>query len=654
MALLDVSPELIDVALAIGVMTVAEGRPPSDAGFNDDFFARPDHYLSGVLTQPHQRDAALRIAQRISDPSGAPVTGEGGEQWVAIARTGEGAVTSGLFLVTRPIGDDLLVSLGGQVERTEGITLRLAARIPLFVVAQAGATFAPGTAHGDLQVDVTAELATHGPLSVERATAGVTIPTDGRDPAVIVRLVRPPEGDAGDSDAGDSDAGDIVVSSGDPVGEQAARVLTQLVTALAEDAGPELGAATGHLLALLGLDAASGVPPLPFDAIIAEGRRAVWAWVQSVFGSSAASSVWIGQLAELLGVTVHGAGTAAAPWDLCFTAGPVEVCLEISAVVEGAALVVAPRVRVGVPAPASLGVAGRADLSAQLVRLRLAADPAATFTPDVSASVTVGSLTDGSVLVTTPPVPALNGSVSVGALRTGLAVDTTGTRFVLEAHRATFPNVPTFEVLDLTDTDAVLDAGGAVLEGAVDSLLSALGDSPAARTVFVLAGLRRPDGTTDVTWPHQVTLADLFTDPLDAVRRYHLEVLAAAQWDRLADELGSLLRAPGGGPGTTGDGTEASPWAASIAVGTTGRAELLVWSTVGDDGTRLHLGTRLLLPSASIAAGTEIGVALLAELFSLRLAGLGGGAGRGRSPSAACADGDARARRRPPHRRSAG
>ena len=191
------------------------------------------------------------------------------------------------------------------------------------------------------------------------------------------------------------------------------------------------------------------------------------------------------------------------------------------------------------------------------MRLRLSADPGAEVVPDLQATVTIGTIDGASTLVSTA-VPAVGGNVTVGALRTGLAIDAAGPQFLLEAHRVAFPNVTPFPVLDLTDTDAVLDAGGAVLTGAVDGVLTALGDSPAARTLFVLVGLRLPPGTTAATWPHSVTLDELFADPLAAVVGFHREVLAAGRWDRLVDELGALVRDVGGGAGVVGTGTDAA------------------------------------------------------------------------------------------------
>ena len=609
------SPELVDVGLAIGLLAMpAPGGSPESATLNDDFFVRPDHYLTGVFTQPGQRSAILRIAERLVGPDGPPVLDGGGEHWIPIATVAPGGtVTSGLFLVATPIDDDLLLSLGGQLERTDDITLRLVARIPLFLVSENGAAFAPGTALGDVQVEATAVLGDIGPLSVGQITAAVTIPTDGSVPEAAVRLVRPPEGDPGD----------IVVTTTDPVGPQAARVLSQLVTALAEEAGPGVAEPLKHLLALLGLNSASAVPALPLEEILANGRAAVWQWLLSVFGNTSGATAWMNELAELLGVTIEGTGSTAAPWKLCFATGPVTSCLELSVSIEGGSFAVIPAVRVGVPTPATLGIAGHADLVCRLVRLRLGPSPAAIFTPDLSATITVGTISGATTLVSTT-VPGAGGTVSVGALRTGLAVDSTGAALVLEAHRVTFPNVPTFTVLDLTDTDAVLDVGGAILDGALTTLLTALGDSPAARIVFVLLGLRRPAGTTAATWPHAVSIAELFSNPLDALRGFYVEVLAAGDMNRLVDELGGLLRAAGGAAGVTGAGTPSAPWTVTIASSAAGRADLAVWTTTGSDGTRLHLGNRLTLPSTVAAGGARIGLALAVELISLRLAGVSG------------------------------
>ena len=269
MAVLELPAELRDVAIAFGLMAVPSGSTPEDAVLNDDFFVRPDHYVTGVLTQQPQRDAALRLAAQLADPSGAPVEGEPGEQWLRLAAaTGDDdAVTSGLFLVTRSVGDDLLVSLGGQVERTAGsATVRLAGRVPLVLVGSDGASFAPGTVHGDVRVDATVvlEAATGDALGgLEQVVGGVTIPTDGRVPSASVRLVLPPAGDIGD----------IVVTTADAVGGAAAKVLTQLLTAVASAADDAVGDAASDLLALVGLDSAGQIPALPIDEIVAEGPR---------------------------------------------------------------------------------------------------------------------------------------------------------------------------------------------------------------------------------------------------------------------------------------------------------------------------------------------------------------------------------------------
>ncbi len=615
MPTLELSEDLLDVGLAVGLMRLpTPTSDPADAELNDDFFNRPDHYLSGVFTQRTQREAVLRIAGRLVDPDGSPLVGQDDEQWIPLATVApSGQVTCGLFLIATPVEDDLLLSLGGRLERTDQVTLQLAARIPLFVVSESGADFAPGRATlGDLRVDATAILGDIGPLSVERITAGVTIPTDGAVPAAVVRLVRPPEGDPGD----------IILTTTDPVGAQAADVLSQLVTALAEEADPAVAAPLLHLLALIGLRAGSAVPALPLDQVIADGRDAVWSWMYGLFSSTSAANAWIGELAGLLDTTVEGTGSTAAPWKLCFAAGPAVTCLELSVTPAAGSLVVVPALRVGVVAPPALGVEGSAELVGRLVRLVLGPSPAAEFEPDLSATVTVGTIAGLSTLVSTP-LPGIAGTVSVGALRTGLAVDAEGARLVLEAHRVAFPAVPVFAVLDLTDTDALLDAGGALLDGALDTLLTALGDSAAARTVFVLLGLRRPTGTDAVSWPYEITPAALFSDPIDAVRDFHLAVLAGGDAPRLVDELGALLRQAGGAAGVTGSGAAESPWAVAIAAGSAGRADLLAWTSSGDDGTRLHLGSRLSLPGTPVGTAT-IGLAVSAELVSLRLAGVGG------------------------------
>ena len=530
------------------------------------------------------------------------------------AATGSG-VTCGLFLVTRPVGDDLLVSLGGQVERTDDVTVRLAARLPLFVISESGAAFAPGTAGGELQLDAVVVLGDHGPLAVEQVTAGVTIPTlAGGEPTVVVRLVRPPAGDEGD----------IVVTSGDPVGPQAARVLTELVTALAAEAGAGLGDALGDVLGLLGLDPASGVPALPLDDIIATGRAAVWQWLRGVFTSTSAAAAWIDRLADLLGVTVGGTGTTATPWTLCFDTGPVHACLEIASTIDAGALVVIPAIRVRAAAPASLGVPARAELIARAVRLRLSADPGAEIVPDLQATVTIGTIDGTSTLVSTvvPAVarrPRLGGRAPHGTCRRRRR-----SAALLEAHRVGFPNVTTFPVLDLTDTEAVLDAGGAVLTEPSTgcSRRSATRPPPARCSCWSGCACRRGTAPRRGRTPSRSTSCSPTRWPPSSGTTARCSRRGAGTASSTSSAR--LVRDVGGGAGVVGTGSDVAPWTVAIAVGAAGRAELQAWSTAGADGTRLHLGSRLTLPGTTLSTGAELALALAVELVSVCLAGPAG------------------------------
>ena len=95
--------------------------------------------------------------------------------------------------------------------------MRLAARIPLCSSTAGGASFAPGTADGDIAIDATVVLARRPPDSLgglEQVIGGATIPTHGRSRRPVVRASffrRPVR------------AGDIVVTTADAVGGAAAR-----------------------------------------------------------------------------------------------------------------------------------------------------------------------------------------------------------------------------------------------------------------------------------------------------------------------------------------------------------------------------------------------------------------------------------------------
>ena len=122
-----------------------------------------------------------------------------------------------------------------------------------------------------------------------------------------------------------------------------------------------------------------------------------------------------------------------------------------------------------------------------------------------------------------------------------------------------------YPTLDLTSTDALMDAAGAAVEELVTALLAQLGD--AGQVVQLLVGLQPPPGQAAVP---TITLAALAHDPLAAVASYW-HTLVTDHADAVPALLGvvrDVLAADGTITGAIlGDGTAAAPWRIRLAPG---------------------------------------------------------------------------------------
>ena len=173
----------------------AVGSTPEDAVLNDDFFARPDHYVTGVLTQqPPSATPRCALAAQLADPSGPPVEGEPGEQWLRLAAATGDDAASRAACSSSPVRSVTTCSCRSAVRssaRRDRPPCASPARVPLVLVGSDGASFAPGTVrrrrprrrHGR------ARSATADRSGPRTGVGGVTIPTDGTAPSAVVRLV---------------------------------------------------------------------------------------------------------------------------------------------------------------------------------------------------------------------------------------------------------------------------------------------------------------------------------------------------------------------------------------------------------------------------------------------------------------------------------
>ena len=109
------------------------------------------------------------------------------------------------------------------------------------------------------------------------------------------------------------------------------------------------------------------------------------------------------------------------------------------------------------------------------------------------------------------PTPA----VRVEAVRVGLELDDARRPVVVLAADRVQIGSHGYPTLDLTSTDALMDAAGAAVEELVTALLAQLGG--AGQVVQLLVGLQPPPGQAGVP---TITLAALAHDPLAAVASY--------------------------------------------------------------------------------------------------------------------------------------
>ena len=218
---LDLPAELTDLAIAAGVIAGPDGE------LNPAFFADPGASLGKALTDPVQRTALLRLAQRLLDETGGrpPVETDPGTQWVPLAVGGAGNPPSGLYLVvTTEAPDTVVLGVGGMVRHAGPPEVSLTAQLPLVrVAASQSPVFLVGGSDGSLELELDLTLddgVAAGPLELDGVAARVVVPTDGGDPSLVVRLRMPPDGDAGD----------IVLDTAQPLGEQALSVVIDLLT----------------------------------------------------------------------------------------------------------------------------------------------------------------------------------------------------------------------------------------------------------------------------------------------------------------------------------------------------------------------------------------------------------------------------------------
>jgi large repetitive protein len=593
MAVTDISPEVQDLAVALGVLEAGGGLRP-------EFFANPLGQAAGLLRDPARRAALGHLIDALvpQDPA-APTDHAAGERWHLLA---DAAATARVYLTTRPTpGSGLALGLAvrvGSAAPTGGApTVALTVAVGLLEAADSGLRSVVGTLDGPVRarLEVTADPDDAGfeAISIDAALT----PSQTDQPVTLSIAVRGLRVDG-------AVLPPVVV---DPthLGPETVPLLqglleNRLAGLAATDAPSALVALADHLLPLLGL--AGDVPRLPVERIGQPG--VVGAWFAQVLdavppGGGTAGSAWLGHLAGLLGSDAPptGTGSEAAPLRVPVAAlggdDRIEITLATRTTAAGRELLAGMAVRMA----GSGGIA--LDAGATLVSLPLTGAGAPRAAP--AAAVLVRAPADPSAALVAAD------ELQVGFARAGLRWDGTELLPLLELGAVTFDG-HSYDLIDLAHVDSVRAAAADAVRAALADALG--GDGPGAR-LAVLLGLLAPAGEADAPLADPVAL---LTGPTRELARVHRARLTdpGHSWAAMLAELAALL-------GTTdpvaGAGSAADPWHVPVASADPLSLELTAW-TAGPV-PELHLGLR-------VAALTAVGMAWVsataaAEIVALTL-----------------------------------
>lgn len=603
----DLPDELIDLGIILGVVTTNGSGPQLNTGW----FGDPVENVKGVLRDEARRRTLVERATALFGDAtdlDIPVGGSDDDAWIPLAEVPAG----GLYAVIDTRGTSPVVGLGARIAvARDGVDASLTVRVPLVAADAAGIALLLGSAGGVVEAaaTVTVEgLGVPGIVELDGISLSALLPTDGTDPSLTVvarNLLLP-----GDPAPADVALGALL----DEVGPVGVQIFVGLLSSQTE-APP----AVTDLLGLVGLDADDGIPPLPLVDVITVGPPALRAWVADVI--DVALDDWLTRLGSFLGgddgpITPEGVGTPVDPHRVCISSVDgglqVDACLTLAVETDAAAgsTAVTPGASLRVRKVADAAVPGFVEGSLTFGRLLLDQGFSVAAGPTLRA---IAQLGDGDLL----DADVDGTDVGVGALRGGLASTADGElTAVLEATDVHIGEA-TYAVLDLSDAGAVLEVATG---GLVDTVLAALdiAANPEARALAILAGLAAPDGAVD--WP-QVSLTDLFADPIGAIGCYHADVLSVdGRWQEVAEQVAMLLRSVVSiDPSVSGTGTAADPWTVTLLDATgsgdaiAGRVDLVAWATGTADGPTLTIGleTRPSVDLSGLAADVRYRAAIL-------------------------------------------
>ncbi|MGI9052148.1 MAG: DUF6603 domain-containing protein [Ilumatobacteraceae bacterium] len=525
----------------LGNLGVALGLFEPGGSPNIGWFESPEDSLGSIISNDGQRNALLAFvdealggAEREIDAAGAV--------WLPIIELGDSGLTLSVTIAETTPGIDIGLGLEVRTNAPDSLTTLM---VPLFRAKRDGGPNVAnplllGSPGGRIRIatSITVDDGPPVPGAARLGSIGLdvdipTSPADADDPVFGLSLT-------GFQLPGATSPRDLRVSAdgADELDDALLDLVFSLLRSTAETAAPgSIVRAIGGLLGLLPTD---DVSDFPIDELPSQGVHALAAWMHGIITSAAARADWIGHLSDFLGGTAAGETIA---FDL---GGDAQLTIGI-------------RVGTGPSGNVLLTPTLGVELGADDARIEARVDllqidlvtGAALALPQLGVWAAMGKAGDRVLDVAGPPVARAD------TLRVGFALDAgRHLTFVLAADGVQLGshNYPT---LDLTSPDAVMDAVGNTVADVAAELLGELGDALAVAST--LLGLTPPAGV------NAISLADLLTDPLDAVAGYWRNLVtgpaAAAAVPAVLGELRDAVADATSAIATVkGTGTPTDPW----------------------------------------------------------------------------------------------
>jgi len=523
--------------------------------------------LSSIIYTNDQREALMAFVDEVL---GAPDREtQNNAVWVPLF-SDSGAT---IFAVVNTVEGAAQIGFGVEYESSSATpSVAVRSHVPVFQLPREGGA-APDTSGslpdwsllgregGCIELSLDVNISNAAPVSGELFLGGVylaaCIPTSDSDSFTLslgLRRLQLP-GTSAPRDL------DLSIESLEELDSEVLEFFTGLLEAQAEALNPADSntAPFAAISALLGIRSLPNIPSFPFERLINIGVPAVVEWLEFIMTDDSARDAWLTQLANLLGGTVNTGRDS-----IEFSSGAVtgSVGVRIGSAAGGGVLITpwveaALRPRVGAEVRLSADVLSADTTDGNVVAL-----------PNISCTAVFGR-DAGS-----PSDLLDSASQRIGSIHTGFTLQQGSPAFTLTAHDVTLAGT-NHTLLDLSSPDAALEAASSVVDGALQSLLDALGRP--GELAAILIGLDPPDSIDSIN------ASDIINDPLQAVTTY---------WDALTNNESAFSAAvaaireliTGITTAIPGDGTFADPLIIDIAP-----LELLVWR----DGPELCVDIRL-------------------------------------------------------------